>query len=236
MTVDFVSAVHLGDPSYYRSLNERFKGYDAVLFELIAEPGAVTKVGTKGRDSALGSVQRILADLLGLSFQLDEVDYQASNFVHADLTPEGLHAAMQVRGESVAQLLFKLLKLSFDPKLQESLRKAGLDEQGLDDINPLLIALRGPTEGDRRKLRRFMAQGLAASDQVMEAMTGQTGNAIITDRNTAALAVLKGQLGAGKKRIAIFYGAGHLPDMDVQLVRDFGVARSKVEWLTAWSF
>jgi hypothetical protein len=234
--VDFIGAVHVGESAYYRALNDRFKGYDVVLFELIAEPGAVAQMGTKGRDSTLGSIQRTLSGLLGLSFQLDEIDYQAPNFVHADLTPGGLKAAMQARGETMLQLLFRLVKLSFDPKLQESLRKAGLDDRALDGINPVMIALRGPTEGDRHKFKRFLAQGLAASDRVMEAFMGETGTVIIADRNSAALAVLQQQLDAGKKRVAIFYGAAHLPDMDMRLVRDFSLVRTNVEWLPAWSF
>ena len=57
---------------------------------------------------------------------------------------------------------------------------------------------------------------------------------IITERNRVALNVLRDQLLSGKKKIGIFYGAGHFPDMEERLVDQFGLARQSEEWLTAW--
>src|SRR5690625_6813811 len=48
----------------------------------------------------LGLIQGGLKNLLGLSFQLEEIDYTAANFMHADLSPGELEAAMEARGES----------------------------------------------------------------------------------------------------------------------------------------
>ena len=42
------------------------------------------------------------------------------------------------------------------------------------------------------------------------------------------------QLAAGKRRLGIFYGAGHLPDMEKRLEKDFGLKRQSTTWLTAW--
>jgi hypothetical protein len=33
----------------------------------------------------------------------------------------------------------------------------------------------------------------------------------------------------------VFYGAGHLPDMEKRLGADFGLKREGEKWLTAWS-
>jgi len=57
---------------------------------------------------------------------------------------------------------------------------------------------------------------------------------LITERNRAALKVLRDQLNAGKKDLAIFYGAGHLADMDERLREDFGFEPVSITWLTAW--
>ena len=46
--------------------------------------------------------------------------------------------------------------------------------------------------------------------------------------------MLDKQLTAGKKRIAVFYGAGHLPDMERRLIADYGFQRNGETWLTAW--
>lgn len=39
----------------------------------------------------------------------------------------------------------------------------------------------------------------------------------------------------GCKKIAIFYGSGHLPDMHTRLTRDFGLEARDIQWRTAWS-
>jgi hypothetical protein len=50
-----------------------------------------------------------------------------------------------------------------------------------------------------------------------------------------ALKVLKEQLTAGKKNLGIFYGAGHLNDMDERLRKDFGLSPVSITWMTAWN-
>ena len=57
---------------------------------------------------------------------------------------------------------------------------------------------------------------------------------IITERNLIALEVLREQLAKGKKRIGIFYGAGHLGDMSRRLVSDFGMKFTGEKWVEAW--
>jgi hypothetical protein len=234
VVVDFVGAVHLGEKQYYGELNKRFTSYDAVLFELVSDGANLPEQGGQAGDSILGTVQRAFSNLLGLSFQLDEVNYRAKNFVHADLSPEELRDAMNARGESLPQLLMKIIKLSTDPELKKALEAKGYKDGGLDSINPLLILLRGPTQEDRVKLRRFMAQGLVGSDAMMKALEGEKGFSLITDRNSEVMAVLNKETAIGKRRIAIFYGVGHLPDLHKRLTEQ-GYKLAKVEWLNAWN-
>lgn len=234
VVVDFVGAVHLGEKSYYGELNKRFTSYDAVLFELVSDGADLPTMGEDSRDSLLGTVQRAFSNLLGLSFQLDEVNYRAKNFIHADLSPEELSDAMSARGESLPQLLMKLIKLSTDPEIKKALEKQGFKEGSLDGVNPLLILLRGPTQEDRIKIRRFMAQGLIGSDAVLKVLEGEKGFSLITDRNKEVMAVLNKETSHGKRKIAIFYGVGHLPDLHKRLTEQ-GYRLAKVEWLAAWN-
>ncbi|MEY4668961.1 MAG: hypothetical protein RL518_1660 [Pseudomonadota bacterium] len=234
VVVDFVGAVHLGEKSYYGELNKRFTSYDAVLFELVSDGADLPTMGEDSRDSLLGTVQRAFSNLLGLSFQLDEVNYRAKNFIHADLSPEELSDAMSARGESLPQLLMKLIKLSTDPEIKKALEKQGYKEGSLDGVNPLLILLRGPTQEDRIKIRRFMAQGLIGSDAVLKVLEGEKGFSLITDRNKEVMAVLNKETSHGKRKIAIFYGVGHLPDLHKRLTEQ-GYRLAKVEWLAAWN-
>src|SRR5436190_21493865 len=41
--VDLIGVVHIADKAYYESLNKRFDGYDAVLFELVGNPEWLTQ-------------------------------------------------------------------------------------------------------------------------------------------------------------------------------------------------
>jgi len=63
---------------------------------------------------------------------------------------------------------------------------------------------------------------------------GNQGSSLIGERNARALAVLQERIARGDRRIAIFYGVGHLPDFASRLEADFGLVRRDVTWLDAW--
>lgn len=81
--VALIGAVHIGEPAYYRKLNELFKNFDALLYELVADPGAGVPDPKERGISPISTIQVGMKDSLQLTFQLDEVDYDAKNFVHA---------------------------------------------------------------------------------------------------------------------------------------------------------
>ncbi len=56
---------------------------------------------------------------------------------------------------------------------------------------------------------------------------------IVTDRNRKAIQVLKRELAKDRKRLCIFYGAAHMPDLEQRLV-DLGFTKKSQRWLTAW--
>jgi hypothetical protein len=69
-----------------------------------------------------------------------------------------------------------------------------------------------------------------------DVVLGRTVNQLLVeDRNEACMKVLKQQLAAGKKKMAIFYGAAHMPDFDKRLKGDFDMKRTTSEWIDAWS-
>jgi hypothetical protein len=99
--IDLVAVVHIGEKGYYKKFNKAFEKYDVVLFELVAPEGTtIPKGGRKEKsDNPLAMVQQVMKTLLRLEFQLEQVDYTAKNFVHADLSPEGMKKAMKERGD-----------------------------------------------------------------------------------------------------------------------------------------
>jgi hypothetical protein len=84
------------------------------------------------------------------------------------------------------------------------------------------------------RLRRLLAEQFSDMDVLTAAFGGEEGSSLITDRNAAALNVLKAELRQGRRSIAIFYGAAHMDDFDRHLQQDFGMQPEETAWLEAW--
>lgn len=228
VTVDLIAAVHVGDRSYYRNLERRFSAYDAMLYELIHDKGNLPKPGQKS-GSMVGMFQRLLTDVLALDFQLDAIDYTADNFVHADLDPATFTRLQKERGETILALLMRSAMQAFEQ--QQNQQRSGGSSSQLQ-LAQLISALM--SDDVSRSLKYLMAQELENMEQVIAGMEpGGRESVILTERNKHAFKVLEGQLESGKKRLALFYGAAHMPDLEVRL-RAIGFERAKHEWVTAW--
>jgi hypothetical protein len=227
VVVDLVGAVHVGDVAYYQQLNEHFKQYDALLYELVAPEGTVVERGRGASNShPVGFMQNGIKNLLELDHQLEEIDYTRPNFVHADMTPDQFAKAMKDRNESFLQMYFRLMSHAMEHQAEMSSKGESLDFE-------LFAAL---FSRDRpRRLKTALAKQLAEMESLMVSFGGEQGSVIITERNKMALKVLKDQLAAGKKSLGIFYGAGHLNDMDERLRKDFGLTPVSITWMTAWN-
>jgi len=110
LIIALIGAVHIGEKSYYEALNKEFENYDVVLYELVAPEGTrVPKGGGKGSSHPVGMMQDGMKDMLELEHQLQHVDYQKENFVHADMSPEAFSKSMSDRGESVWTMMFRAM-------------------------------------------------------------------------------------------------------------------------------
>ncbi len=222
--VDLVGAVHVGEKSYYKELNKRFKDYDAVLFELVADPD-IRIAGRKDQEGVINpvsSIQVAMKDTLELDFQLDEIDYEAKNFVHADMTPKEFMEDMQKRKDSFMSMFARVLGSSI----------AAQGSAGNQDA-AMLAALMQPNRAIA--LRRVLAQQFESADMQMAGLEDANGlSTLVTERNAKAMSVLQKQLESGKRRLAIFYGAAHLDDMHLKLINDFDAELTKTDWLVAW--
>ena len=223
-TVDLVGAVHIADKAYFDKLNRAFTSYDAVLYELVA-PHDTTPSPGEGSTSAVSFLQTTMKSVLSLQFQLDCIDYKKSNFVHADMTPEEFASTMKERGESFPQMFLRMFGQSIAMQSRDPGRSS--DAQ-------LLAALFASPEERARRLKRIMAEQFQDMEAATSVLDGPEGSTILTERNKAALRVLKSELAKGKKRIAIFYGAAHLADMEERLADDFKLKRTNLKWVTAW--
>ena len=220
---DSIGAVHIADKSYYEELNKRFKEYDVVLYELVAPEGTRIPKGGRpgGGGGAIGGLQSGMKSMLDLSLQLNHVDYTVKNLVHADMSPDEFSKAMKDRGESWLQMYLRTVGYAM------------ATQSGTGSDASLLLAL---FSRDRsRRLKIILAQQFEEQEGMMGALEGPDGSAIITARNGKCFEVLEKQIQDGKKRIAVFYGAGHLNDMEKRLVRDFKLKRAEESWVDAWN-
>jgi hypothetical protein len=225
ITVDLVSAVHVADSSYYEKLNEELKNYDVVLYELVApKDDAVPKPGQPSRNT-VGSIQRIIRDLLEFEYQLDGIDYSQPNFQHADFTPEELAAEMSKRGETPLNMFIKMF---------ERIQSAPADDSKSLGEEDLVLALFRFAKNPSLTLRRAMAGQMEDVEGFVAVFEGETGSSILSGRNDAALKVLKEQIDGGKRNIAILYGAGHMPDLERKLQKDFNLKFQGERWIPAW--
>ena len=71
-------------------------------------------------------------------------------------------------------------------------------------------------------------------ESLLVGFSGPEGSTLITERNKRALEVLRKQQAAGKHKLGVFYGAGHLSDMHKRLVEEFGLKPIGIVWLEAW--
>jgi hypothetical protein len=220
--VVLIGAVHIGEPTYYSQLNQLFKQYDALLYEMVTDPELGIPEPEERGLSPISTIQVGMKEMLELTFQLDEVDYKAKNFVHADMTPQEFFDTMNARKEGVLQMFFRSLGSGI---ALQSTGRGG-------DVN-LLAALM--SEDRARGMRRAFAEQMEMMDGQMAALTGEDGKStLITERNAKAFKVLDREMKAGKKKLGIFYGAGHLKDMHERLLRDYGMELVETQWLDAW--
>jgi hypothetical protein len=221
--VDLVGAIHIGDTEYYEDLNDRFKDYDAMLYELIAPKDTVISDRDPESRSVISSTQIAMKDMLALSFQLDEVDYTANNFVHADLSPTELSDSMDERGESLYVYFWRLFYASFDQYAKDPL---GL--QNMSMFSAMLSA------GSDNTFKTMLAYEMTDLDKISEILGDDSQSAVIGARNQRAIDVLKSQLESGDKHIAIFYGVAHMPDMEERLLEQLDLVYLDTTWVDAW--
>ena len=107
--------------------------------------------------------------------------------------------------------------------------------KGAADISTLELirALVSPTRSV--ELKYLLARQFNEMERLTAGLDANGGSVILTDRNKVALQVLRKQLKGGKKNLAIFYGAAHLPDMEKRMIEKMGFERKGARWVAAWN-
>ena len=248
MVVHLVAAVHVGEKAYYTGLSDTFENYDALLYELVMPKGAAVpgakappqpgEEGGKGARpggtrirgaAAIGGLQAMLKNALALESQLESINYDRPNFVHADLDAETFNAMQEARGESMWRLMLR--SIASEMSRQRAGKGGGGKAKPLNGFE-LLAAIGSPDSARQYKL--LLARQMQDVEAQMEGIEGKHGSVIIAERNKAALAVLERTIGEGRKNVGVFYGAGHTRGIEDALLDGMGFRRTAVEWRVAW--
>lgn len=227
IVVDLIGAVHVGGQDYYEALNQQFVKYESLLYELVAPEGTIIPKGGRVDDESIslnpvGGIQKGLKSLLDLEFQLEQIDYTKKNFVHADMSPEEFAESMSENEESLGGYALKAVGQSM------AMQAAGKDTGSAG----MLLALFSSDKALR--LRRVMSQQMIDMDAGLAMFEGKDGSTIINHRNAKCMEVLEKEIAEGKTKIGVFYGAGHLVDMQERLINDFNMKVGGQKWLPAW--
>ena len=225
-------ASHVGESNYYAALQRHLEGQALVLFEGV---GAKDKKLRFDPETEV-SIQHTMATALGLVFQLSAIDYDRPHFRNSDLGIAQLQQLMAggtageagrggggrefqellqvMDGSSVLGTLLHVgLKfISSSPKLQAV-------------VKIILIETLGQLGGDMSAVKGMPPE----FQRLLEV--------IILERNKAVLEDLRKELRAPRpvRSISVFYGAGHLADLEKRFRAELGYRPRNDVWLTAIS-
>jgi hypothetical protein len=220
--VDLLSTMHIGEPAFFRGLAKQFPKYDAVLYELVAPRGVPPT------EEGVNDQQKRIAEDCELENQGPHMNYDRPNFVHADLSLEEIEKLEIARNGTFKGAL------GDGPGLKAARSKADTagDQQVYDDKKAAEKA--SPAERVRL-LRRAYSRILAVTVEPAPGKTFPAGmDVLVGSRNDEVIRVLSKQISDGKKNLAIFYGAGHMMDLEHRLF-DMGFRRQSLTWQTAWT-
>ncbi|MEI6178131.1 MAG: hypothetical protein WCS43_14655 [Verrucomicrobiota bacterium] len=258
-TVDLIGAIHIADKGYYAKLNDRFKNYDALLFEMVggekiaaakraaAEPVAA-EPGTKESPPEKLAAGEPAAEKPGEG--KPAADEPAPEKKERDLSVlrkvyDAVANALNLTGQvdvidyharnfvhaDLTNKEFNRLQHERGESLFGFALKAAAHSSKTTKQPSSLKLLRAMLSHDANLLKLEIIHTLGQSEDQIAAFAGQS--VIIDDRNRRCLEVMNRELAAGHKNLGIFYGAAHFPDMEKRLLEQ-GFKQVKKEWFTAW--
>ncbi|XP_074555548.1 uncharacterized protein LOC141811397 isoform X2 [Curcuma longa] len=253
---------------YFETLQMGLESYDCVLYEMVASRESLEKrLNSKSEGklkspkskgfNIIGFIQRQMARILSLDFQLDCLDYENEKWQHADLDFETFKLLQDERGESFFTLAKEMTRTLIQPssfpgdlgswksRLLWVSRVFPMPLVGLF----IIISVCSPSESYNTEytelealsrldiggaLKIFLSKRLTSEFTNITAAI-EENSVIIGERNKVAIEALRRAINCGHQRIAILYGGGHMPDLGRRLHEEFDMVPSHVQWITAWS-
>ncbi len=230
-----ISVCHVGEKAYFTRTQRKLDAAELVLFEGIGFDGNVT---AKTAESGVSSLQTTLAQTLGLVFQLDAIDYDRDHFQNSDLGVAELQAELTGSPTPATPA-----DQASDPKLRAFLKILEGDSLGLSLVQGILKLFQGNPQF-RAMARLVIIETISASEGDVSKLAGAASpgmrrlfKTLIDQRNAVVVRDLRKILRSKEppSSIAIFYGAGHMLDMESRLREKLNYRPVGDTWVTAFS-
>src|SRR5579871_165639 len=252
------ATAHLGDPQYYHALQRHLDSRTVVLYEGVnadshvrhvpkpgEKPAAPKPVREKpaintGKEKDGFSMQSELAKALGLVFQLEAIDYDRTNFLNSDLSIFQIQKLML--GDADARpakpgepgrsdpALQSLLSIMNGTSFLGALMKMGVkfissSPQLQASTKLILIEMLGALKGDMAEMRGMPPQ----FKNLMKVLIVERNKTVIEDLKTELQVVPR------NGSISIFYGAGHMENMERRITSELHYRPAGDVWLPVFS-
>jgi hypothetical protein len=251
-----IGASHIGETNYYAALQRQLDAQTLVLYEGVGEHPRRARRPKQGSPSkpspspappakatrADDGLQATMARSLGLVFQLDVIRYDRTNFLNSDLSIREIQALMQAESAPARGGKSKADDGEENNSFQELLK-------AMDGSSAFGAILRGMMQfiGGSAKLQAMTKLALI---EVLGALRADPTRlrgtppdmkrlleVLIHERNKTVLEDLKFELKQARRQdsIAIFYGAGHLPDLEHRLRKELRYHPAEDVWHPAFA-
>lgn len=249
--ITLAGAVHIGDGDFYDKLQELVDSHDVVLFEGVGDHpdpnagaddedghaalpvwrwdlGVAAMMGDPestevDEEPPADGIQKQLANTLGLTFQLEEMDSRRPNWRNSDMSLNEVRDKIAESGDN-ADMIFSMLDGS----------------SVMAQMMGVMLNIIERFPGASVRMKVLMMETLASAEDLLMMGGGPLGEnvmkVIIEDRNQVVIDDLKALLaerGDEIESVAVLYGAGHLQDMEERLIDQLGYTYDSTRWLTA---
>lgn len=171
-------------------------------------------------------IQKRLASALGLTFQLDSMSTHGPKWINADMSVDQVQRRLDAAGADAGVLFSVLDGSGLTARLAGMVlglveRVPGLSVRG----KVMMIELLGAIDGD------LMASAPGPGGGNMKQLMG----VIVNERNQVVVDELRSVMKNRPecRRIAVLYGAGHMPDLARRLSEQLGYEHRSGKWFTA---
>jgi hypothetical protein len=240
-TVWLTGVSHIGTSNYFAQLQQHLNARTLVLFEGVGEHSQDFQSGkthAKSSDAPetndstpKAGLQSSLASSLGLVFQLDSIDYDRPNFRHSDLSIREIRELLaEPRGSGggdAASDFDNLLSMMEGDSFMNIVMQFGL---GILASSPKLQAMSKVTlievitemGGDPSRLGALSPE----LRQLLEVLIAKRNERVISDLKSALKEV------GPKGSISIFYGTGHMNEMETRLRKELHYQAAEDVWFS----